>query len=134
MAGITVTYNGDKQTASTCGNSPITLLTDGSDGSSKEGAAYTPVDMFVSSVGACMLTVMGMVAAKHAIDIKGTTASMAYTSDATTHQVASISITFHMPPLQLSDSDKRTLAATARACPVGASINPNIKKEITFEY
>lgn len=134
MEGITVIYNGDKQTASTCGKSPITLLTDNSDESNKNETTFTPVDMFVSSVGACMLTVMGMVAAKRGFDIKGATASMAYTSDPTTHQVASISITFHMPPLQLSDSDKRTLAATARACPVGASINPNIKKEIAFEY
>jgi len=134
MAEIKVTYNGNKQTTSTCGNSPITLATDGSDESHRNGTAYTPVDMFVSSLGACMLTIMSVAVAKRGIDISGTTATMAYTSDPATHQVASISITFHLPPVQLSDGDKRTLAAAARACPVGASINPNIKKEIAFEY
>lgn len=129
-----MTYNGNRQTTSVCGNSPIRLTTDGSDDSYKNGAAYSPVDMFVSSVGACMLTVMGMVAERRGFDIKGATASMTYTSDPTTHQVASISVKLHIPPLQLSDSDKKTLAATVRACPVGASINPNIKKEIVFEY
>lgn len=134
MAEIKVTYNGNMTTTSTCGKSPIVLNTDGSEEAYKTETAYTPVDMLISALGACMLSVMATMASKRGIDLKGTTANLTYTSDPATHRVATVNVTFRMPPVELTDSDKKMLNAAVRACPVGASLSADIKKEIAFEY
>lgn len=134
MKEIEVTYNGNRKTTTVCGSSPLVLKTDASAQSHEEKKALTPVDMFVSSLGACMLTIMSIAAARRDINIEGTTASMTYTQDENTHMVDAIYITFHLPPIELSETDKKVLGAAVKACPVGISIDPSIKKEITFVY
>lgn len=134
MGEIKVTYNGNMATAASCGGSPIVLKTDGSAESHASGTAYTPVDMFVTSLGACMLSMMGMTLGNRGIAIDGATASMTYTSDEATHRVTAITVTFRFPGMSLSEAEKKMLSAAARACPVGASINPDIKKDIVFEF
>lgn len=134
MEKIKVTYNGNMATTAICAKSPITLHTDGSAQSHAEGTAYTPVDMLVSSLGACMLSMMGFMASKKDFSIDGATASISYTQDESTHRVETISVTFGFEGITLGDAEKKILSAAAKACPVGASLHPDIKKELTFNF
>lgn len=134
MQEIKVTYDGNMKTTATCGRSEIALKTDNSAESAASGTTCTPVDMFVTSLGACMLSIMGMMAAKRGLDISGATVAMTYTSDEATHRVTSVNATFRLGGIELSDADKRMLQAAARACPVGASISPDIEKNLVFEF
>lgn len=134
MKEIKVTYNGDFATTANCGNSPIVLHTDASAQSSAAGKAYTPVDMLVTSLGACMLSIMGMAARNHGVSIDGAEATMAYTQDAITHAVKTVTATFNFGGMTLTDTEKNILRAAARACPVGSSLNPNIEKTLNFEF
>lgn len=134
MKEIKVTYDGNRKTTTVYGNSPLVLKTDASAQSHEEKKALTPVDMFISSLGACMLTIMGIAAARRGINTEGATATMTYTQDENNHKVDAINITFHLPSIELSETDKKVLGAAIKACPVGISIDPGIKKEITFVY
>lgn len=134
MERIKVTYDGDMKTTATCGKSQIALHTDNSPESNASGATYTPVDMFVTSLGACMLSIMGMMVSRRGIDISGATVAMDYTSDDATHRVTSVTATFRFPGIELSDADRRMLQAAAKACPVGASLSPDIEKKLAFEF
>jgi len=134
MGTIKVTYNGDMTTTAISGNSPIVLHTDGSTQSRTDGTSFTPTDMLVSSLGACMLTMMGFMAAKNGVSIDGATASLSYTQDKTTHGLESISVRFGFKNIALSERDKKILAASIRSCPVGASLNPAIKRVFEFDY
>lgn len=134
MGKIKVTYKGNMQTIATCAKSPIELRTDNSPKSDSVDAAYTPMDMLVSSYGACMLSMMGYMAAKKGFSVDGATVSLDYTQDETTHAIASITATLRFPGLSFSEAERKLLQGTAKACPVGASLNADIKKELMFEY
>lgn len=133
MSKVKVIYNGDFMTSATCGESPIVLKTDNSSKANAAGATYTPVDMFVTSIGACMLSMMSVVGMRRNLDISGAQTEIDYASDESTHRVTSITVKFIFPGKSLSDSDKKVLLAAAKACPVGASINPDIRKELVIE-
>lgn len=134
MEEIKVVYNGNLQTEATCGASPIVLRTDNSADSRAAGATYTPVDMFVTSLGACMLSIMGMTAQRRGVSIDGATVAMTYASDEATHRVTSITATFRFPGVGLSEADRKVLRAAAKACPVGASLSADIEKNLVFEF
>lgn len=134
MEEIKVVYNGDLQTEATCAPSPIVLKTDNSAAARAAAAAYTPVDMFVTSLGACMLSIMGATAQRRGVSIDGATVAMTYTSDEATHRVTSVTATFRFPGIELSEADRKVLRAAAKACPVGASFSPDIEKTLVFEF
>lgn len=134
MKEIHVTYDGSVKTTVTCGKSPIVLKTDNSPESNAGGTVLTPVDMFVSSLGACMISMIGYTAAKKGLNVDGTTASITYKQDAATHAVTEVNVVFRFHGQELGEKERKILSAAAKACPVGASINPDIKKNLTFEF
>lgn len=134
MTNIEITYDGNMATTAVKGNSPITLHTDGSKESYEAHKALTPVDMFATSVGACMLSVLGMVAGRKGLDIKGAKAAVDYTQDATTHAVNAISVEITLPALNLGEADKKLFEAAVKACPVGLSISHDIRKEVKLVF
>lgn len=134
MKELKVTYDGGVRTSVTNGRSPIVLKTDNSAESNAGGTTLTPVDMFVGSVGACMLSMIGFTAAQKGVNVDGTTAALSYAQDEATHAVNEINVKISVKGDALDDRMKKILTAAATACPVGASINPAIKKNITVEF
>lgn len=134
MKTINVNYDGSIKTTVSNGKSALVLKTDNSPESNANGTELTPVDMFVGSVGACMLSMIGYTAAKKGLNVDGTTAQMTYEQNPDTHAVSEISVTFRFSGDALDEKTQKILAAAAKACPVGASINPDIKKTLTFEF
>lgn len=134
MKEINVSYDGNIKTTVTNGKSPIVLKTDNSEASNANGSELTPVDMFVGSYGACMLSMIGYTAAKKGISLDGTTASMTYEQDPATHAVSTINVTVHICGGPFDEKTRKILTATAKACPVGASLNTEITKNLTFEF
>lgn len=134
MKTINVNYDGSIKTTVSNGKSALVLKTDNSPESNANSTELTPVDMFVGSVGACMLSMIGYTAAKKGLNVDGTTAQMTYEQNPDTHAVSEISVAFRFRGDALDEKTQKILAATAKACPVGASINPDIKKTLTFEF
>jgi len=134
MKEINVTYDGSVKTTVTNGKSPIVLKTDNSAESNADGSMLTPVDMFVGSVGACMLSMIGYTAAQKGINVDGSTAAMTYGQDPATHAVSEINVVFRLCGGPFDEKARKIIAAAAKVCPVGASINPEIKKDLSFEF
>ena len=98
------------------------------------GEAFSPTDLVSTALGSCMMTVMGIVAQRHELDLVGSTfAVVKHMSTEAPRRIAQIDVTFIMPAA-LSPSDRALLERTAQTCPVTLSLHPDIRQNLVFEY
>lgn len=134
MATSEIKYLGDLRTEATHTQSGISIITDAPVDNQGKGAAFSPTDLLATSLGNCMLTIMGIAARTHNLDIKGTSCSITKIMAAEPRRVSGIQAAISFPSNAFSDKDKRILEHAALTCPVYLSLHPDIKKEITFNY
>lgn len=100
-----------------------------------KGEFFSPTDLFTSSLGSCMLTIMGISAQSYGFSIDGTTLEIEKVMAANPRRVAEIHIDINFPKDQnYTDQQKRLIEAAVRTCPVSNSLHPDIKKIINFNY
>jgi len=134
MVKINVLYEGQLHCTLTHGPSGSVLSTDAPKDNMGRGEAFSPTDLVAAALGSCMLTIMGIVAAKHNIDLKGTTVEVSKEMvTVPLRRIGSISVIFHMAGGV--PQDKRTmLEAAAHNCPVHKSLHPDVQTPIQFIY
>ena len=71
MSTINVEYIGDLRTRSTHIDSGEVISTDAPIDNNGLGRKFSPTDLVASSLGSCLLTIMGIVANRHQIDMTG---------------------------------------------------------------
>ena len=76
MVMIDVTYMGDLRTKAVHQPSGAGLVTDAPVDNHGKGEAFSPTDLVATALGSCMLTIIGIVAARHDWNIEGATASI----------------------------------------------------------
>ena len=76
MVMIDVTYLGELRTEAVHGPSGSKVITDAPVDNHGKGEAFSPTDLVATALGSCMLTIMGIVAARHDWNINGATASI----------------------------------------------------------
>lgn len=100
-----------------------------------KGESFSPTDLFASSLGCCMLTIMGISAESYGFNIDGTTIETEKIMGINPRRVVELKLDIHFPKgSNYTDQQKRLIEAAARTCPVANSLNPEIKKTITFNY
>lgn len=100
-----------------------------------KGESFSPTDLFASSLGCCMLTIMGISAESYGFNIDGTTIETEKIMGTNPRRVVELKLDIHFPKgSNYTDQQKRLIEAAARTCPVANSLNPEIKKTITFNY
>jgi putative redox protein len=134
MVKISMVYEGQLHCSLTHGPSGSIIQTDAPKDNMGRGEAFSPTDLVAAALGSCMLTVMGIAAQRHNIDLKGTSVDVSKEMTAVPdRRIGSISVTFHMAcgiPL-----DKRVmLEAAAHSCPVHKSLHPDVQTPIQFIY
>jgi len=96
------------------------------------GESFSPTDLVATALGACMLTVIGIVAERHGLDLAGMTAETEKVMSASApRRIASLRtrITIPLP----GDHPQRTVLERAAAtCPVHQSIHPEIDAPVEF--
>lgn len=111
------------------------LVTDAPLDNHGKGESFSPTDLFASSLGCCMLTIMGISAESYGFNIEGTTIETEKIMGTNPRRVVEIKLDIHFPKgANFTDQQKRLIEAAARTCPVANSLNPEIKKTITFNY
>ena len=110
------------------------IITDAPVDNNGKGEAFSPTDLMSSSLGSCMLTIMGIVASRHNLDIKGARAEISKMMAADPRRVSEVVVEFAMPPNDFSEKDKQLLERAARTCPVALSLHPDLKQTIIFNY
>ncbi len=116
------------------GPSGSKILTDAPVDNHGRGGAFSPTDLTATSLGACMATVMGIVAAEHGVSLEGMRVGVDKTiSDDMPRRIAKIEVAFTIP-LPPDHPKRGVLEAAALACPVHHSLHPDIKQVVFFDW
>src|SRR5436853_7409622 len=108
-----VIYKGELRTTAIHLRSGQQIITDAPTDNNGKGEAFSPTDLLSTSLGCCMLTIMGIVAERHAINIVGTTIEITKKMEANPRRVGEIVVEFSMPALNYSDKEKELLKNAA---------------------
>ncbi len=93
MATIEATYLGGLRTEATHLQSGTKIITDAPVDNNGKGETFSPTDLLAASLGSCMLTIMGIAANTHGIDIDGTKTSITKIMAASPRRVAEVVVT-----------------------------------------
>ncbi len=129
-----ITYLGGLRTEATHLQSGEKIITDAPLDNNGKGEAFSPTDLMSTSLGSCMLTVMGIVAERHLLNITGTKVEISKVMDPNPRRVVGIVVEMTMPKNNFTDKDKQLLENTAMTCPVAKSLHPDLKQTLIFHW
>lgn len=129
-----ITYIGNLRTEAVHLQSGKLIITDAPVDNNGKGEAFSPTDLLSTSLGCCMITIMGIVAQRHDINIDGTAIAITKKMEANPRRVGEIVVEFTMPAIAYSDKEKELLENAARTCPVAKSLSPELKQTVIFNY
>ena len=110
------------------------IITDAPLDNQGKGEAFSPTDLLSASLGSCMLTLMGIAAKTHQIDIEGATMKITKVMASNPRKVAEVIIEFTIPGKSFSEKEKKILEKAALTCPVALSLHPDLKQTVHFSY
>lgn len=132
MVRLTSSYEGGLRCRAIHGPSGTALVTDAPLDNHGKGESFSPTDLVATALGACMLTVIGIVAERHGLDLAGMTAETEKVmSDAAPRRIASLRTRITIP-LPADHPQRTALERAALACPVHQSIHPEIDAAVDF--
>ena len=134
MSTITTIYSGDLRTQATHLASGNTLITDAPVDNNGRGEAFSPTDLVCAALGSCMMTIMGIVARRHDLDLAGTQIEITKIMAADPRRIAEVILQFTLPAKHFTDKDRALLEHAARTCPVALSLHPDLKQTLSFVY
>jgi putative redox protein len=129
-----VIYVGDLRTESTHLSSGEKIITDAPVDNHGKGEAFSPTDIMATSLANCMVTIMGIAARNHDINIDGTVANVKKHMGVDPRRVIQIDIQIIMPKGDYSSKDKKIIEHAGRTCPVSYSLHPDLVQNVTFEW
>ena len=134
MVEIRAVYEGDLRCRLTHGPSGQQLVTDAPTDNEGRGETFSPTDLVAAALGSCVLTVMGIVARRHQLDLAGTQAHVRKEMRTDPERRIGrlvVTITF---PRRFSADQRRWLERAALGCPVHHSLHPEIEAPVEFLY
>lgn len=129
-----VVYNGDLRTTCTHLKSGNHFETDAPTDNNGKGERFSPTDLLATSLGTCMITVMGIKARSMGFDLNDVKIEVLKIMKADPRRVGGINLTFHIPE-KLADIEEKTkeiLKNTGETCPVMKSIHPDIEVNVDW--
>lgn len=130
----TVTYLGDLRTEAVHLKSQSTIHTDAPTDNQGRGEAFSPTDLVSAALSSCMMTIMGQVANREGVVLKGLKTEVVKVMTANPRKIAEIKITFSHPNLIATDVQKQKLKNAAITCPVAMSLSEALKQTVNFEW
>lgn len=134
MVKIDIAYRGELRCEATHGPSRATLVTDAPADNHGKGESFSPTDLVATALGTCMLTIMGIVAQRHGIDLKGTrvTVEKHMVADPV-RRIGRLPVRIEVP-VAVTAEQKKLLETAALTCPVHKSLHPDIDKPVEFVF
>ncbi|HEV7622051.1 MAG TPA: OsmC family protein [Flavisolibacter sp.] len=131
----TVVYEGDLRTRCTHVRSGSSFDTDAPVDNNGKGERFSPTDLMATSLGTCMLTVMGIKARTMGFDLNGVKVEIEKIMKENPRRIGGINLTFSIPDhlKDLDDKTKQILRNTGNNCPVQKSIHPDIEVIVNWE-
>ena len=98
-----------------------------------DGSSFSPTDLVASALGACMLTIVGIVAERDGIDLEGLRFSVQKHMTSGPRRIGTLEVRIDMPT-GLGPDKRKVLERAALTCPVHRSLSQSMEKNVTFAY
>lgn len=131
-----IVYKGELRTEAEHLHSHSKIETDAPLDNQGKAERFSPTDLMATSLGSCMLTIMGIKARDMQLDLEGVKIEIQKHMKSDPRRVGAIDVTFHFPShlLQLDEKQKTILKNAAITCPVAKSIHPEIEQNVVFNW
>lgn len=129
-----VEYLGNLRTQAKHLKSGEKVITDAPTDNNGKGEAFSPTDLVSAALSSCMMTIMGMLAEREEIDLKGLRAEVVKIMASNPRKIGEIQITFYHPTLKATDVQKQKLKNAALTCPVALSLSDSVKQTVVFNF
>jgi putative redox protein len=134
MVTIEIEYQGELHTQAVHGPSGAQLITDAPVDNGGKGAAFSPTDLVATALGTCMVTIMGIFAARHGIDLRGTKVTVAKEMiQQPVRRIGKLQVDIQLP-VPATHPWRSALENAALTCPVHQSLHPDVSIPIAFHY
>lgn len=133
MTKMQVKYEGKLRTVARHLDSGQTLFTDAPKDNQGEGQSFSPTDLLATSLGSCMLTIMGIRAKALGLALEGSQINVEKIMQSSPRKVSELKLTVKLPA-SLSPEHRPVLEEAALTCPVYLSLDPAMKKSVEFHY
>ena len=133
---IDIVYEGQLHCVAKHGPSGVQLSTDAPVDNGGRGESFSPTDLVATALGTCIMTILGLMADRHQLDLRGTQVHVVKEMvQKPLRRIGALKTTVRFPAgLQISVEDRKRLEAAAHTCPVHQSIHPDIDAPIDFIY
>lgn len=129
-----IIYNGDLRTTCTHLKSGSYFETDAPIDNNGKGEMFSPTDLLATSLGTCMVTVMGIKARTMGFDLNDLKIEVLKKMGTEPRRVIGIDLKFHVPD-NLKNIETKTITIlknTGETCPVAKSLHPDIEVSIDW--
>jgi putative redox protein len=134
MVEISIKYLGDLRCEARHEPSGTVITTDAPVDNEGRGESFSPTDLAATSLGACMLTIMGIAARKQGVDLGDTLVKvLKEMTPKPPRRIAKLTVVFTIP-LPASHEKRAMLEEAARNCPVHLSLDPGVEQEMRFDW
>lgn len=134
MPTIVTKYLGDLRTENIHVQSGNKVITDAPTDNQGKGEYFSPTDLLATSLGSCILTIMGIKARDNNIDLIGTELEITKIMASDPRRVSEVIIEFNFPKKGYSEEEKKLVESVAGISPVPLSIHPELKQTIKFNW
>ena len=129
---INVIYRGGLRCEAAHAPSGATLITDAPVDNQGKGESFSPTDLVATALGTCMLTIMGIFAERHALNLEGMSVRVIKEMIADPlRRIASLDTEIHVP-LAADHPLRDALERAALTCPVHQSLDSKVAKPVRF--
>ncbi len=123
-----VIYKGALRTECKHLRSGNSILTDAPVDNKGKGETFSPTDLVATSLAACILTTIGIKVEDKGLDITGAKAEVEKVMASDPRRISEINMKIYMPAKNYSDKEKVLIEKIAHHCPVGRSLNADLKE------
>jgi putative redox protein len=123
-----VIYKGALRTECKHLRSGNSILTDAPVDNKGKGETFSPTDLVATSLAACILTTIGIKLEEKGVDITGAKAEVEKVMASDPRRISEINMKIYMPAKNYSDKEKVLIEKIAHHCPVGRSLNADLKE------
>jgi len=134
MVQIDITYQGGLRCEAVHGPSGTKLVTDAPVDNHGKGESFSPTDLVATALGACIPTIMGIVAEREQIDLRGMRITVLKEMSAELPRRIAKLTTRIVMPAGLTEQQKVKLEKVAYTCPVHQTLHHNVEMPVEFVY
>lgn len=134
MVKITLKYENNLRINATHEPSQTHLITDAPIDNHGKGESFSPTDLVATGLGACMITLIGIMAERHQIDISGLHGQVEkIMSQDSPRRIQKLICKLDCPS-KIAPEKTKMLERAALTCPVKQSLSPDIELDIQFNW